>query len=274
MEDLQKTLTTYAYNITGSLEDARDVVQDVIEKHIGMDLSHIENEKNYLIKSTINRAISLKKKKNYESTYGKWLPEPVEVQAADSPLIREQTATYSLLVLLEKLNPLERAVFILKEGFAYKHREIAEVLDIQTEHSRQLFHRAQKSLKRNKAVQRDPQPQIMEAFVKAITEADIQALESLLLADVELMVDGGGSVKVISAGSNGVVDTVQLLLKVHGLFHGNDRYFTTLMDHQLALVYHSGGTISNCLVLDVRQGRISKLYSIVAPEKLKSIKIP
>lgn len=267
-------MTTYAYNITGSMEDARDVVQDVMEKHIGTDGSHIENERNYLIKSTINRAISLKKRKSYESTYGKWLPEPVEVQPADSPLIREQTATYSLLVLMEKLNPLERAVFILKEGFAYKHREIAEVLDIRTEHSRQLFHRAGKSLKRGKAVQREPQPRLMEAFIKAITEADVQTLESLLLAEVELMVDGGGSVKIISAGSNGIGDTVQLLLKVHSLFHVDDQYFVAPIDHQLALVYHSGGTISNCLVLEVVQERISKLYSIVAPEKLKSIKIP
>ena len=274
MENLHKTLTTYAYNITGSMEDARDVVQDVMEKHIGTEGSHIENERNYLIKSTINRAITLKKRKNYESTYGKWLPEPVEIQPADSPLIREQTATYSLLVLMERLNPLERAVFILKEGFAYKHREIAEVLDIRTEHSRQLFHRAGKSLKRNTTVHREPHPRLMEAFIKAITEADIQTLESLLLADVELMVDGGGNVKIISAGSHGIGDTAQLLLKVHGLFHGRDQYFASLIDHQLALIYHNGDTITNCLVLEVGQGRISKLYSIVAPEKLQSIKIP
>src|SRR5690606_19817089 len=203
MEDLQKTLATYAYNIIGSMEDARDVVQDVLEKHIGMDRAHIHNERNYLIKSTINRAITLKGRKNYESTYGKWLPEPVETLTTDSPLIREQTATYSLMVLMEKLNPLERAVFILREGLAYKHKEIAEVLDIQTEHSRQLFHRAGKSLKKDRGDRREPPAHPMEALIKAITGSDTQMLETLLLADVELMVDGGKDVKIISSGSSG-----------------------------------------------------------------------
>src|SRR5690606_3006571 len=114
MEDLHRTLATYAYNILGSMEDARDVVQDVLEKYIAMDPSRIGDARNYLIKAAINQAINLKKRKAYESTYGKWLPEPVEVHTPDSPLIREQTASYSLLVLMEKLNPLERAVFILK----------------------------------------------------------------------------------------------------------------------------------------------------------------
>src|SRR5690606_6379439 len=85
MEDLQKTLTTYAYNITGSLEDARDVVQDVIEKHIGMDLSHIENEKNYLIKSTINRAITLKKKKTMNPPMENGFPNRLRSKLRTAP---------------------------------------------------------------------------------------------------------------------------------------------------------------------------------------------
>jgi len=274
MEDLQRTLATYAYNILGSMEDARDVVQDVLEKYIGMDPSQIEDARNYLIKAAINHAINLKKRKAYESTYGKWLPEPVEVHTPDSPLIREQTASYSLLVLMEKLNPLERAVFILKEGFGYRHREIAQVLDIRTDHSRQLFLRAGKSLQKSNFKPKDTSPKDLEAYIRALTGADLQKLESLLLEDVKLMTDGGRSVKIVSSVSDGARATAELLQNVYGLFLDRDDRFITQMNHLPALVFHREGLVHNCQIMAFDGHGISRLYSIVDPQKLKSIQIP
>lgn len=273
MEELQKILATYAYNILGSMEDARDVVQDAMERYLVLDRSRIEDRRNYLIKAVINRAINLKKRKHYVSTYGKWLPEPVELQTAESPLIREQTASYSLLVLMERLSPLERAVFILKEGFGYRHREIAEVLDIQTEYSRQLFLRAGKSLQRPNPTPKEPSPVLLEAFVQAITGGDLETLETLLLEDVELTADGGGTVRVVSGSSLGARDTAQLLHYVHGRFLRLDGHFLTQVNHQPALVFHRGGQIHNCQILAYGGPGIAKLYSIVDPQKLHSIKI-
>lgn len=273
MVDLQKTLTTYAYNITGSMEDARDVVQDVMEKYIGMDGSHIENERNYLIKSTVNRAINLKKRKTYESRYGSWLPEPLELHRADSPIIQEQTASYTLLVLMERLNALERAVFILKEGFDYRHREIAEVLDIRTDHSRQVYLRARKSLKRPVSKGTGTTSQVMDEYIRAIIQGDVRRLESLLLEDVELMVDGGKNVKIVSGGSMGPRDTARLLQKVYRLFLKDDSHSVTLLNHHPALVFHRDGVVHNCHILVIDRDGIAAVYSIVDPEKLKDIKI-
>jgi RNA polymerase sigma-70 factor (ECF subfamily) len=133
MQENYSRLLTYAYNITGSYEDSQDLVQDVIEKYISLDKSEIRNETNFLIKSTINHAINFKNRHSKKMVYGKWLPEPLSFDNAENRLIREQTARYTLLVLLEKLNARERAVYILKQAFDYSHQEISEVLDISVE---------------------------------------------------------------------------------------------------------------------------------------------
>lgn len=273
MENIHRILTTYAYNISGSMEDAKDVVQDVIEKYIGADRSHIEDERNYLIKSVVNHAINLKKRKSYKSKYGEWLPDPVDLNQADSHIIKEQTASYSLLVLMEKLNALERAVFILKEGFAYKHKEIADVLDIQTDHSRQLFLRAKKSLKKTNYIEKRTEPEVLKAYINAIANADLDRLESLLVEDIELMADGGSTVKVITGSLVGANSTAKLLQNVYGLFLQDKKYFITEINHQPAVVFHENDKVYNCQILVCDNHRIASLYSIVDPQKLKLLKV-
>src|SRR5690349_10733642 len=132
MDPLQQQLTHYAYNITGSYEDARDVVQDVFLEVMNRPEEKIENKKAYLTRSVINRAINWKnRQKKFVSEYpGTWLPEPVATEKADTNLEQKDILSYSLMVLLEKLNAQQRAVFILKEAFDYNHEEIASLLDI------------------------------------------------------------------------------------------------------------------------------------------------
>src|SRR5690606_38079969 len=150
MEDIRKLLTTYAYNILGSYEDAKDVVQDAYLKFYKLDDNEsIENKKAYLVRMVINLSINLKKRKNVlVSEYpGEYLPEPLAIEGADTNIIRQDVLSYSLMVLLDKLNPKQRAVFILKEAFDYDHRDISEVLDITEESSRKLLSRAKQELK-------------------------------------------------------------------------------------------------------------------------------
>jgi len=274
MEDIHRSLATYAYNIIGSMEDAKDVVQDVIEKYIGIDKAHIENERNYLIKSTINHAINLKKKKSYQSVYGEWLPEPVGTNEADKKIIQEQTASYTLLVLMEKLNALERAVFILKEGFDYKHKDIADLLDIQTDYSRQLFVRAKKSLQKKPFKARIMDTTVASSYISALMHADIEQLESLLVQDVALMADGGSTAKVVAKNITGVQQTAQLLQNVYGMFLQDKTYFITEINHQAAVVFYKDRVVYNCQILAIHKGMITHFFSIVDPIKLASIKIP
>lgn len=114
MKDYQSILFPYAYDILGSVEDARDAVQDVLYKHLSGQQKEVDNEKAYLIKAVINQSINIKEK-NKRIRYGdEWLPEPIATEETDKAIRLNDIAAYSLLILLENLNPKERAVFILK----------------------------------------------------------------------------------------------------------------------------------------------------------------
>src|SRR5690242_17877568 len=119
LTDYQKKLFPYAYNILGSYDDAKDAVQDVVVRHLLSDNTHIDNESNYLIKSVINQSINIKKRGSKTINSKTKLPEPIATDNADSGIISKDILSYSVLVLLDKLNPKERAVFILKEAFDY-----------------------------------------------------------------------------------------------------------------------------------------------------------
>lgn len=142
MQDYQKQLFPYAYNILGSSDDALDAIQDVMSNYSAADKTHIDNEKNYLIRGVINQSINLKNKKK-RIQYGEvWLPEPVATETADKDVHLEEIVSYSMLLLLEKLNAKERAVFVLKEAFSYSHDEIAEFLSSSVQNSRKILSRA------------------------------------------------------------------------------------------------------------------------------------
>src|SRR5690606_3781018 len=148
MNEYRPLLVTYAYNILGSMEEARDIVQDAFVNLMKRGEDGIENEKAYLIRTVINLSINRKKRqqKMLASYPGEWLPEPVATEKADREVVQKDILSYSLMVLLEKLNPRQRAVFILKEAFDYDHDEIAGVLNITPENSRKILSRAKSLL--------------------------------------------------------------------------------------------------------------------------------
>src|SRR3546814_639413 len=151
MTDYQSKLFPYAYNILGSVDDALDVIQDVMVKRLSGVGAALENESAYLIKSVINRAINLKNRNKRTRERTLWLPEPVSTEPADARIKKKEIISYSMMVLLEHLSAKERAVFILKEAFDYAHEEIAETLSMTVENSRQLLSRAKRSLRSNDA---------------------------------------------------------------------------------------------------------------------------
>ncbi|BAP31169.1 sigma-70 family RNA polymerase sigma factor [Chryseobacterium sp. StRB126] len=276
MQENYNRLLTYAYNITGSYEDSQDLVQDVIEKYISLDKSEIRNEANFLIKSTINHAINFKNRHSKKMVYGEWLPEPLSFENAENKLIKEQTARYTLLVLLEKLNPRERAVYILKEAFDYSHQEIAETLDISVENSRKLLSRAGKQLQDikykpdsfNSSVHTD----ILQQYQRALSEGDVPNIEKLLIDEIRLSADGGKRVRVIKAMEVGKSATAQLLAYVQQQFLGKKPHTFHIFNHQPAICFWQDGRIYNCHILDIdSEGMIREIYSIVDPEKLKRL---
>ncbi len=276
MKENYRKLLTYAYNIVGSYEDAKDLVQDVLEKYIGIDKTRISNEPNFLIKSVINHSINFKNKHRKKEVYGEWLPEPVSFDNAETKLIREQTAGYTMLVLLENLNAKERAVFILKEGFEYSHNEIAEVLDISPDNSRQLLSRAGKQIQNisflPNSFNSSIDSEILTTYQTALHEANIKKLEGLLIDDIKLTADGGKKVQVVKAVEVGKTATATLLAYIQHQFLTEKKYSFHVFNHQPAICFWQNDKVYNCQILEINEeGKIRQIYSIVDSQKLKNL---
>ena len=277
MKDYHTILFPYAYNILGSSDDAKDAVQDVLSNFISSSREGIENEKGYLIKSVINQSINIKNKRK-KLRYGEvWLPEPVATEEADTNINLREIVSYSLLVLLEQLNPKERAVFILKEGFGYSHEEIAEVLSSTVEQSRKLLSRGKAKLNQSHQPAQPlasdvPTAEFLEKYIHAIRNRDTNTLENLLSQDITYYADGGDTIKVIKKICTGVHEVADLLIFVHHKFLESLSIVPANINHQPALLFYDGDHLKTCQVLEISpEGKILQVNSVVDPEKLKSI---
>ncbi|MFD2036326.1 sigma-70 family RNA polymerase sigma factor [Belliella marina] len=274
MKNYLQLLFPYAYNILGSVEDARDTVQEVIYKFTSKKVVP-ENQKNYLIKAVINEAINLKKKKSRTQPMENWLPEPMSTDRSDLALELRELVSYSILILLEKLNPKERAVFILKEAFAYTHPEIAEVLGISVESSRKLLSRGHQRLNEPLNPTRPKSKgdfDVLDRFVSAVRTKDLEGLQALLSEDIAFTADGGDKVKVVKRFCSGKTEVAEISILVHHRFLANKTIRTAWINHQPALIYYYKGKILTCQVFELGQdNQILRISSIVDPEKLKNL---
>ena len=277
MKDYQSILFPYAYNILGSTDDAKDAVQDVLYKYLSAPREGIENEKNYLIRGVINQSINIKKSKKRIVRDDVWLPEPIATEEADKDVHLSDIVSYSLMVLMEQLNPKERAVFILKEGFGYSHEEIAELLSGTAESSRKLLSRAKAKLDTARPIrQQHPAPfptDLLEKFIAAIRARDVHSLEGLLTEDIKYSADGGGRIKVISKLTVGRKDVAELLFLVYQRFQRNATIVPAMINHQPAFLYYLKGRLFLCQVFSISPdgNKVSQINNVIDPDKLKAI---
>jgi RNA polymerase sigma-70 factor (ECF subfamily) len=188
--ELRPYLFKIAYSMLGEIEEAEDIVQDIYEKWLTAE--NVRTAKAYMARMTVNKSIKrLNELKVLRATYtGTWLPEPyITFEATDIPTIE-----YGLLFLLERLNPVERAVFILRESFSEEYSYIADLTGISTDNCRQTLHRTYDKLDRSPHVPVDSSKHndLIEAFVHSVLSKDRSSLEQILRSDIELYGDGGG----------------------------------------------------------------------------------
>lgn len=276
MKNYQEKLFPYAYNILGTVDNAKDVVQEVIYKHITYNNKEIKNEIGYLIKSVINTAINLKKSNQRFKNTGMWLPEPIATETSDNGIDSNEIISYSMLVLLEKLSAKERAVFILKNGFDYSHKEISEVIDSTIENSRKLLSRAKTKIVHTKTSNNKPALQNIlpiENYIQVIKDGDVTALEKLLSKDILLAADGGKNIKVVRELTKGITATSKLLIYVYRAFLTGLKFKIRCVNHQPAILFYQDNLLYNCQVFELEKMKIKSIYSIVDPKKLKSLSL-
>jgi RNA polymerase sigma-70 factor (TIGR02957 family) len=277
-------LFSIAYRMLGSASDAEDVLQDAWLRYRSADRSAVRTPKAFA--TTIVTRLCLDRLKSARTTrqeyIGPWLPEPVltsEIEGPDTMLQRAESVTLAFLVLLEKLSPEERAVFVLKDVFEYEHSEIAEMLGLTTEHSRQLLHRAKTRLAEGRprlTGTAQSRRAAAERFARAFSSGDGSELTALLARDVGMWSDGGGKASAARRPLIGRDEVLNFLIGLHrtaqtaGL--AADASLTIEdVNAELALVVRVGQRLESIFVLSIDDDVISGIRVVRNPDKLARI---
>ncbi|MPY55861.1 RNA polymerase sigma-70 factor [Streptomyces spongiae] len=281
-EEHRPVLMGVAYRMLGRVADAEDVVQEAWLRWSGADRSEVREPRGYLVRVTTRLAIDRLRhvKSRNEAYVGPWLPEPYVTDFADTVpdaaerAVLADSVSLAVLVVLESLSPLERAVFVLREAFGYPYADIAAVLDRSEAAVRQLAGRARRHVdERRPRYEVDPaeRREMTERFLAAAAEGDLEGLMSLLAPDVRLMGDSGGLAKA-------PVRVLESADKVGRFVHGAarkgvpDASFRFMeINGAVAAVVLSGDKVDSVFQLDVADGRIQWVYIMRNPEKLLSL---
>jgi len=276
--EYQSLLFPFAYNITGDYMASEDIVVEVLNHHILHDNPDIHNPRHYLIKSVVNKAINQKQllRTRKEKYPGPWLPSPVvTADAIYDAADKDKVLEYSLLVLMEQLTPKERAVFILKETFDFSHEEIAEILKIKTDGSRQLLKRSKEKLQTHdnqSAKLSDASKELLNSLTQAILNADIDKATLLLANDVQFISDGGPNVRASRKILTGADHVVKMLQAIYGKFlPGNSTTTFTELNHNPAILFFDEGKLFRVLLFHIHDRHITNVFVVLNPDKIQNI---
>jgi RNA polymerase sigma factor (sigma-70 family) len=199
-DEHRELLFSIVYNMLGTVADTEDVLQETWLAWTGRGADDgVEHPRAYLVRIAVNRALAQRAavSRRRETYVGPWLPEPLVGPVDEDPAVRAESVSMALMVVLETLTPLERAVFVLHEVFGYAHTEIAEILGRSDAAVRQVAHRAREHVHARRP-RYEPDPRVRqeatERFLAAATGGDLEALLQILAPDVTLYGDGGGGV--------------------------------------------------------------------------------
>jgi RNA polymerase sigma-70 factor (ECF subfamily) len=288
-------LVGVAYRVLGSVADAEDVVQEAWLRWSAVDPAGVVDPRAYLITVTTRLAIDrLRRARARREVYvGSWLPEPVSTgpvslmpDVAGSAELAD-SVELALLVVLETLSPLERAVFVLREAFGLSFAEIGAVIGREEATARQLARRARAHVRERRPryeVDRAVRRALTERFLAACAGRDLDALAGLLAADVRLVSDGGGKARAprkVVAGADkvsrfltGIADekgAARYLESIGANPRAEIGFAVTDVNAAPAIVVSADGRPITVLSVAVADGRIAEVYLIANPDKLAGV---
>ena len=285
-EDYRSLLFGLAYRMLGSAMEADDIVQEAYLRYRATPPESIRTLKSLLTTIVHHLCMDqLKSARARRETYvGPWLPEPVitgdgaSLRSPLRPMTDPESISLAFLVVLERLSPLERAVFLLREVFDYEYAEIAQITGRDEAACRQLFSRAHKHIKEHRSrFPASPQAhaQMVGRFMEACVAGDMDGLMSLLAEDVTAWSDSGG--KVAGAARQPVQGRDKVARGLIGLLSRAPEGMTFEMieaNGLPALLAQVKGQIVGVLTLDVEGEFIRALRTVANPDKLAHLKLP
>jgi RNA polymerase sigma-70 factor (ECF subfamily) len=282
IEDFERhrsLLFSIAYRMLGSVADAEDVVQEAYLRWREVPEKEVRSPRFYLsavvTRLSIDRLRSARAQR--EEYVGPWLPEPLLLEGAEdagAPIELDESLSMAFLVLLESLNPVERAVFLLREVFDYDYEEISHIVGKSEDNCRQIARRARQSVAaRRPRFERSPEleQRLTRQFVETCMSGDMECIVSLLSEDVTLWSDGGGKVAAAPYPIHGPERVARFLLGVL-------RTVPPGFSARLARVNGGPGVVgyvedhpTSVVALDIADGRLRGVRIVVNPEKLRAI---
>jgi RNA polymerase sigma-70 factor (ECF subfamily) len=279
-------LASLAYRLLGSASDAEDAVQDTFLRWHAADRDHIEVPEAWLTKVVTNVSLDRLRsaRMRHERAAGDWLPEPLldgdpMLGPAETAEQRE-SVTLAVLTLMERLSPVERAVYVLREAFAYSHAEIAGILDITESASQQHAHRARRRVAAERVAgetDRRSARRIVEAFVDAASSGRTERLVALLTDDATAISDGAGTSRRILryAAPERIAAALRAAFKPtpakRKLAGGSPAIHAGVVNGAPALVAALPDRVVGVVVLEVRDDKVAVVRGIADPGRLSRL---
>jgi len=266
-------LFTVAYEMLGLAADAEDVLQETWLRWAGVDLATVRDQRAYLVRITTRQALARLRTlgRRKESYFGPWLPEPLlttpdvaeDVELADS-------VSMGMLLVLETLTPIERAVFVLREVFDLGYGEIAEAVGKSPAAVRQIAHRARAHVAARRprgVVSPGEARDALDAFQRATETGDLQSLLDLLAPDVVFLGDGGGIKQAVLRPIVGAGKVARVLAAALDRIAAASLQPAQVNGYP-ALILRLNGEIDTVIAVRIDDGLITGLYAVRNPEKL------
>jgi RNA polymerase sigma-70 factor (ECF subfamily) len=275
-EDLRPLMLSIAYRMVGSFSEAEDIVQEAfLRLH---EAGAVESERAWL--STVVTHLSIDHLRSArvrrEQYPGTWLPEPVLADPAPDAAVRAESLSLAVLVLLESLSPVERAVFVLREAFDYGYDEIAEIVDKTPANVRQLAVRARRHVDERRPrfePSREQRDELARRFIAALWEGETEPLVEMLAEEAAFYGDGGGKAPQIwepVAGAEAIARMLAGFRRV-AVRRGYSIRQAEVNGQAGMLGFDETGALITAMSFDISDGRVQTIRSVVNPEKLAHI---
>jgi RNA polymerase sigma-70 factor, ECF subfamily len=272
--ELRPAMFALAYRITGNRADAEEIVQDAfVRLHNAAPNDAVRSLKAYL--ATITARLSLNRLREQrarrEVYVGEWLPEPLLTE--HEPGVRAEDVSFALLAVLERLSPLERVVFVLRNAFDLTFEEIAPVVRRDGVNCRKIFSRARARVLEGRPrfqVDRERHRALLQSFTEAARGGDTARLVSLLVDDVVLHTDGGGKALATKKPVVGAAAVAQFIIAVTRTRLDLSVHETEL-NGMPGLVLKAVGRPVVAILIDTDGQRVQSVFAVANPDKLKAI---
>jgi RNA polymerase sigma-70 factor (ECF subfamily) len=277
-DEHRSLLIGVAYRVLGRVTDAEDVVQDAWLRWSTTRTEAVVDPRAFLVRVTTRLAIDRLRrlKARRESYVGPWLPEPLLTggDVADDIVLAE-SVSLGLLVVLEALSPLERAVFVLREAFGFPHAEIAEIVGRSEPAVRQLARRARDHVREGRPrfeADQETRRRLTERFLAACTTGDLDGLMAVLAPGVTLVGDGGGRARAPRRPIQGAAKVARFLLAIAAEPLPVGRIRLAQVNGGPGIVVSSEDAAVAALVLDVADGLVQGIQLVANPDKLHGVR--